>query len=152
MHCFQAVYDEPIKRYFGHMLYSNIVISYATQTKNQDYVDDLKTLDVDNYRFVIDTSTTFHICRHRELFIGNVSKARHIFIKGVGGRIKNRGYGKIKIGIINDNNEERDLVINNVLYVPDCPTNLIIPQLWSRSTENPSGTGKVTVGNTKLLF
>ena len=117
-----------------------------------DYVDDFNTLDVDSYQFVIDTGTTFHVCKHRELFIGQVSKAQHIFIKGVGGRIKVRGYGTIKIGIINDNNDECDLVINNVLYVPDCPTNLISPQLWSQSTKNPSGTGKITVGNTTLLF
>ena len=141
-----------LTRYLGHTLQSNIVMSYAVQTKKHDYADDLHTVDTDSYQFVVDTGTTFHVCKHRELFFGEISKARHIYIKGVGRRIKVRGYGKIKLGVVNNNNKECELAIHNVLYVPDCPTNLLSPQLWSQSTNNPAGTGEITVDNTTLLF
>ena len=63
-HVFKSVLAEPIERHFGRTLHSNVVLSYAAQTKNQDYVDDFNTLDVDSYQFVIDTGTTFHVCKH----------------------------------------------------------------------------------------
>ena len=60
-------------------------MSYAVQTKKHDYADDLHTVDTDSYQFVVDTGTTFHVCKHRELFFGEISKARHIYTKRVDG-------------------------------------------------------------------
>ena len=88
-------------------------------------------LDTDGYQFAVDTGTTFHICKHKELFVGNIKKAKSIYIKGIGGQIKVKGYGTIKIRVMDDDSNNYDLEIANVLYVPNSPANLISPQLWS---------------------
>ena len=62
------------------------------------------------------------------------------------------GCGTIKIRIVDDDGRKHDLIVNDVLFVPECPTNLISPQEWSRDTNDPSGTGKITIGGSTLLF
>ncbi len=141
-----------IPRYVGKTLLSNVAISYAAQPKHASFIDETYTFDEDSYQFIVDTGTTFHVCKERELFTGSINKARHIYIKGMGGRIKVRGYGTIKIRVVDDMNDECDLIITNVLYVPESPTNLLSPQLWSELSAKPSGTGEITVGGTTILF
>ena len=51
-----------------------------------------------------------------------------------------------------DNEQECNLRISNVLYVPQSPTKLLSSQLWSECSETPTGTGETTVGGTKILF
>ena len=109
-------------------------------------------LDTDGYQFAVDTGTTFHVCKHKELFVGNIQKAKSIYIKGIRGRIKVKGYGTIKIRVMDDDLNTCDLEIANVLYVPNSPANLISPQLWSECSPKPNSTGEITVGGMTLIF
>ena len=63
---------------------------HATQTKHLEFHGKLYTFDEDSYQFVVDTGTTFHVCKDRDLFTGPITRATHTFIKGVGGQIKVR--------------------------------------------------------------
>ena len=78
--------------------------------------------------------------------------ARNIYVKGVGGKINVKGYGTIKIQVVDDDNDLCDLVILNVLYVPECPMNLLSPQLWLECTDKPERIGEVTIGGMTVMF
>ena len=141
-----------VHRYRGKTLSSNVVLSCTTKLNGTDSELSILPIDQDSYQFAVDTGTTFHVCKHRELFIGDIKKAKSIYIKGVGGRVKVHGYGTIKLRVHDDDSNPCDLEITNVLYVPSCPTNLLSPQLWSECSEVPTGTGEMTVGGMTLLF
>ena len=141
-----------VKQYEGTTLVSNVVLSWATELQSNDKVLSTMPLDTDGYQFAVNTGTTFHVCKHKELFVGNIKKAKSIFIKGIRGRIKVRGYRMIKIRVTDDDSNNCDLEIANVLYVPNSPANLISPQLWLECSQKPTGTGKITVGVMTLLF
>ena len=114
-----------IAKYEGKTLHSNIAISYSTRTSQDLVRNDFLPIDQNYYQFVIDTGTTFHICKSKHLFVGDIKRAKNIWIKGVGGKIKVKGYGSIKICVTDDSSHECNLIINNVLYVPESPTNLL---------------------------
>ena len=152
VHTYRTDTTNRIHRLEGRTLQSNVVLSYTTKMKNEMSFTDPLPLDVDCYQFVIDTGTTFHICKNKNLFVDGIKKARNIWIKGVGGRIKVKGYGTIKIRVTDDASQDCDLVIGNVLYVPESPTNLLSPQLWSDSSSNKIGTGEMTIGGVTMLF
>ena len=141
-----------VSRYHGRVLHSNVVLLYAAKMPKEEIVTDPFGIDEDIYQFVIDTGTTFHICRSKELFLDGIKKAKDIWIKGVGGKVKVRGYGSIKVSVTDYDSNECDLVISNVLYVPESPTNLLSPQLWSKPSPKPTGTGEMTIGGLTMLF
>ena len=142
-----------IKRLEGLTLVSNIVLSYATKINNDEQlVDPLPISNERQYEFAIDTATSFHVCKHKELFVQGIRKTKSIYLKGIGGRVKVQGFGTISVKAIDDNDQECNLIISNVLYVPQSPTNLLSPQLWSECSEKPTGTGEITVGGTTILF
>ena len=141
-----------VSRYHGRVLHSNVMLSYAAKMSKEEIVTDPFGIDEASYQFVIDTGTTFTICRLKELFLDGIKKAKDIWIKGVGGKVKVRGYGSIKVSVTDDDSNECDLVISNVLYVPESPTNLLSPQLWSKPSPKPTGTGEMTIGGLTMLF
>jgi hypothetical protein len=134
---------------FGKTITSNILVSLTARSK-KNRMDDVIKADSDSYSFAIDTCTSEGICKHKELFVGAIKKCHNIFVQGVGGKISVEGYGTIKIRIVDDDNAKHDLLIHNVLYVPDSPANLLSPQRWSQGSN--SGTGEITVEGSTLLF
>ena len=70
----------------------------------------------------------------------------------MGGKIRAVGHGTIKLRVQEDEGSMCDLLIHNVLYVPECPVNLLSPQRWSQHSGDPHGTGEMTIGSTTLLF
>lgn len=73
--------------------------------KKEMMFTDLLPLDIDSYQFIIDTGTTFHICKNKNLFVDGIKKAKSIWIKGVGGKSKVRRYDTIKI-LVADNESQ----------------------------------------------
>ena len=138
--------------YVDKTLSSNVAMLYATETKHSEFHDKLHTFDEDSYQFVVDTGTTFHIYKDRDLFTSPIIKATHIFIKDVGGQIKVRGHSTIKIQVVENMNENCNLIITYILYPPKNPTNLISLQLWSELTHNPPCTCKIMISGTTLFF
>ena len=71
-----------------------------------------------------------------------------INIKGIGGQLDATGYGTIKFNILNDHGKTHELVVHNVLYVPNSPVNLFSPQRFARDDESNgmNGTCSLTGG------
>ena len=137
----------------GQTLVSNVVLSCSAEAEQgRTHLDDMMQLDSDSYQIAIDTCTTFHLCKHKELFIDGIKPCTNIYIQGVGGRTRVQGYGSIKLRVHDDDGILHELIINEVLYVPNSPTNLLSPQRWSQCSKDPKGTGEITVNGTTILF
>ena len=136
---------------YGKLVTSNMVMSLSAKSK-KGTMDDTLLMDTDSYNFAIDTCTSESICRHKELFIGETKPCKNIYIQGVAGKVKVTGYGTIKLRITDDNGQLHDMIIHNVLYVPESAINLLSPQRWSQGDDNSNETGEITVGNATLLF
>ena len=54
--------------------------------------------------------------------------------------------------IIDDEGKTFDLLIHNIIYLPDSPINLISPQRWPGGAKDPTGTGELTIDGITLLF
>ena len=139
--------------YFKHKKHviSKVVLSMSTKSKRNE-LDQNVALDSDSYLFAVDTCTSENICKHEELFVGKIKPCKNLFVQGVGGKIKASGYGSIKIRVTDDENKLNDLIIHNVIYLPESPVNLLSPQKWSLGSEDVNGTGEITVGSSTLLF
>ena len=129
----------------------NLLMSLSSKKKQLDDVSGT-SLDTDSYQVAIDTCTSESICSERELFVGKIHSCRRLYIQGVGGKVKVTGVGSIKFRITDDDDVTHDLLIHNVLYVPESPVNLISPQRWSETSTNPEGTGEITTGGVTILF
>ena len=72
-----------------------------------------------------------------------------INIKGINGQLDTTGYGTIKFNFLNDDGKTHELVVHNVLYVPNSPVNLFSPQKFARDDESNgvNGTCLLTGGN-----
>jgi hypothetical protein len=154
-HCNPSVFTVEVnKRYklrfkFGKQVTSRLLVSLSSNSRKKE-VDDIAKLDSDSYHFAIDTCTSEGICKHKELFIGKIRPCKNVYVQGVGGKIDVQGYGTIKIRITDDDGVKHDLIIHNVLYVPDSPANLLSPQRWSQGSN--AGIGEITVEGSTLLF
>lgn len=126
---------EPYYFKYGKLITSHIVLSMSTKSKRNE-LDSNVSLDTDSYLFAIDTCTSENLCRHKELFIGDIKPCKNLFVQGVGGRVRASGYGSIKIRVTVDQNDVYDLIVHNVIYLPESPVNLLSPQKWSMGSDN----------------
>ena len=116
--------------------------------------DDYFQFITKSYNFVLDTGSSDHVCRDRELFLEDPTPCPHISLQGVGGKVQTSGIGTIKIRVRDDDNALHDLFIPNVLYVPECPINLLSPQHLSSvdPNSNVNDAGILTLNNTTIFF
>ena len=142
---------DPYRFKRGKIVTSNLVFSMSTKSKKNE-LDSTIQLDSDSYSIAIDTCTSETIVKHKELFVGNITPAKNLYVQGVGGQLKAYGYGTIKIRVTCDDGKQHDLLVHNVIYLPESPVNLLSPQKWSLGSTNVNGTGEITVGDTTLLF
>ena len=94
--------------------------------------------------FILDTGTTQHICKDKSLFIGALLKCTGVKIGGLGGSVSAKGVGSVQLSIIDDQHRSHNIILHNVLYVPDSPVNLISPQRWAQESVMKEGTSKGT--------
>jgi hypothetical protein len=149
---FEINKKDPLRFKNGKVIQSNLVFSMSAKSSTGNGFDDIMNADTDSYTAAIDTCTSESICKHKELFVGDIKECKNVYVQGVGGKIKASGYGSVKMRILDDEGKLFDLVIHNVIYLPDSPINLISPQRWSEGTKHPTGTGELTIGGTTLLF
>jgi hypothetical protein len=143
---------DPLKFKNGKRIQSNLVFSMSTKSSNNDTINDVMNADTDSYTAAIDTCTSESICKHKECFVGDIKPCKNVYVQGVGGSIKASGYGSVKMRIEDDKGKAFDLLIHNVIYLPESPINLISPQRWSGGSDDPTGTGELTIDGTTLLF
>ena len=94
--------------------------------------------------FVMDTGTTQHICKEKSHFVGPLVKCSGVEIGGLGGSVSAKGVGTVKLCIIDDQHRPHDIILHNVLYVPDSPVNLLSPQRWAQESTMKEGSCKGT--------
>jgi hypothetical protein len=61
-------------------------------------------------------------------FIHQPKAIQNTILKGIAGGLTAPGRGTIQLRIKQENQETTILVIDNLIYAPDCPIRLIIPQ------------------------
>ena len=83
----------------------------------------------------MDTGSTDHICKESNLFVGKIMPCPKINIKGIGGQLNAKGYGTIKFKIVDDHGKTHEMLVHNVLHVPDSPVNLLSPQKLARDDD-----------------
>ena len=112
--------------------------------------------DIKSLVFVVDTGSSDHLCKDKELFIGEVVPLQNVKLQGVGGLTEAKGYGTIQFSLFDDDGAKHVFTIHNVLYVPDAPMNLLSPQKWiaglTASERGSRGTMSITFDDVTLLI
>ena len=75
--------------------------------------------------FVINSYTTHQVYNDMELLIGEIKKITNIGIKDVGGVSVAVGIGKIQFTIKNQDEIRKNITLDNMIYLPDCPEHII---------------------------
>ena len=96
--------------------------------------------DVESVPFIMDTGSTDHVCKNRNLFVGNIVKCPEIDRKGIGEALGAEGYGTIRFTIKDDHDKLHEMTIHNVLYIPNSPVNLFSPQRFAKDSCSKDGT------------
>ena len=120
-------------------VWCKLILSLSSKKKKFESSETIN-LDTDSYEIAIDTYTSESVCKEKELFVGKIHSCRRLYIQGVGGKVKVTGVGTIKIRIVDDDGITHELLIHNVLYVPESPVNLLSPQRWSEQSNPINGT------------
>lgn len=97
--------------------------------------------DTDSTNWVVDVGSTDHVCNKKELFKKEeINPIYGVALNGVGGKTPAKGIGKVEINLEDDDGQTTKMELKDVLYVPECPMNLFIPQTWAeqQNEELPS--------------
>ena len=87
----------------------------------------------------MDNCTTFHVCKDKFLFIGEIRPCPNIRVKGVSGIAIAAGIGTIRFTITSKTGEHNEITLDNVIYLPESPKNLISISRWSRDRGDDCG-------------
>jgi hypothetical protein len=103
---------------------------------------------------IVDSGASCCVTPYIENFIHQPTPIQNTTLKGISRGITALGRGTIQLKIHQENRENIILIINNVIYAPECPIRLISPhqlhrQSKSRGHENSCFT---TEENTATLF
>ena len=113
---------------FCHPLTATCNVSVWTASNRKLKDSDGLNIDTDSSNFAVDTCASETICRDRELFVGSITKCHHINIQGLNSKVKATGYGTISFTVLDDSGQLHKMIVNNVLYVPEAPINLLSPK------------------------
>ena len=73
------------------------------------------------------------------MFIGEMTNITKIGIRGVGGIATATRIGTIHFDIINSTGQSESITLKNVIYLPECPNNLISVHRWSKNRGDNAG-------------
>ena len=73
----------------------------------------------------MDNCATFHVCKDKFLFIGEIRQRPNIRVKGVSGIATTSGIGTTRCTIMSKTGENKEITLENVIYLPESPKNLI---------------------------
>jgi hypothetical protein len=111
--------------------------------------------DLTSIQFVNDTGSSDHLCKDKNLYIGDIIPLQHVKLQGVGGLTEAKGYGTIRFSLFDDDGMKHAFTIHNVLYVPAAPMNLLSPQKWiaglTESERRSRGTMSITFDDVTIL-
>ena len=87
----------------------------------------------------MDNCATFHVCKDKFLFIGEIRQCPNIRVKGVSGIATASGIGTTRFTITSKTGENKEITLENVIYLPESPKNLISISIWSRDRGDDCG-------------
>ena len=90
-------------------------------------------------KFGMDNCATHHVCTDINMFIGEITKITNIGIRGVGGVAAATGIGTIQFNLLNSNSESDTITLKNLIYLPECPKNLLSIHRWSKDRGDDAG-------------
>jgi hypothetical protein len=112
--------------------------------------------DLTSIQFVNDTGSSDHLCKDKNLYIGDIIPLQHVKLQGVGGLTEAKGYGTIRFSLFDGDGVKHAFTIHNVLYVPAAPMNLLSPQKWiaglTESERRSRGTMSITFDDVIILI
>jgi hypothetical protein len=84
---------------------------------------------------IIDYGASCCVTPYMEDFIHQPTPIQNTTLKGIAGGLTALGRGTVQLKIHQENKENIILVIDNVIYAPDCPIRLISPQQLHRQSK-----------------
>lgn len=93
----------------------------------------------DTPKFGTDNCATHHVCNDRSLFVGEILPMTNVGIRGVGGVAVAAGIGTIKFYLTSESGHKDEIILNNVIYLLDCPKNLLSITRWSKDRYDNAG-------------
>jgi hypothetical protein len=101
---------------------------------------------------ILDTGATISVTNCTADFVTPIRPVQHTTLQGIAAGLSIKGLGTAKYSIRDDSGAQQDLVIPDVLYVPDCPSRLLCPRQLLTSTQDPSATMKITGHGVTISF
>ncbi len=105
------------------------------------------SFDSDGLTVVLDNSATCHICNDKRLFTSDItplSDVDNIGVDTAGGTARPIGFGNIRLSWTDDNGTYHEEVIEDVLYFPKSPVNIIGITKLGIQRNDPEGTHILT--------
>ncbi len=105
------------------------------------------SFDSDGLTIVLDNSATCHICNNKSLFISPITPiptSNDIGVDTAGGTVRPIGIGNIRIKWTDDDGLAHQEVIDDVLYFPKSPVNIIGVTKLGMQRNDPEGTHILT--------
>jgi hypothetical protein len=93
------------------------------------------TCTKETYHAIIDSGASCCVTPYIEDFIHQPIPIQNTTLKGIAGGLTALGRGTLQLKIHQENTENIILIIENVIYAPDCPIRLIIPQQLHRQSK-----------------
>jgi hypothetical protein len=81
---------------------------------------------------IIDSGASCCVTPHIKKFINQPTPIQNTTLKGISGGLTALGRGTVQHKIQQENQENIILIIDNIIYAPDCPIRLISPQQLHR--------------------
>jgi hypothetical protein len=94
-----------------------------------------KTCTKETSHAIIDSGASCCVTPYIEDFIHQPTPIQNTTLKGIAGGITSLGRGTVQLKIHQDNTDNIILVIDNVIYAPDCPIRRISPQKLYRQSK-----------------
>jgi hypothetical protein len=93
------------------------------------------TCSIETSQAITDSGASCCVTPHIEDFINQPTTIQNTTLKGIAGGLTALGRGTIQLKIQQDNQKHIILIINNIIYAPDCPIHLISPQQLHRQSK-----------------
>jgi hypothetical protein len=106
------------------------------------------TLSTETSQAIMDSGASCCVTPHIEYFINQPTPIQNTTLKGIAGGLTALGRGTIQLKIQQENQETIILIIDNVIYAPDCPIRLISPQQLHRQPKTKIATISCLPANT----
>ena len=75
----------------------------------------------------------------KRLFVGDIRPMNSVSVRGINGESLVEGIGTVRFRISDAEEEEHEITLENVLYLPNTSKNLISISQWSEDREDDCG-------------